>query len=205
MDNKFQTTREVVEYCQKYIKGKTLDFGAGNAKYRDIIKLAADKYVTFDLIPGPNIDVVGDVLNSPFADNEFDTVISTQVLEHVEKPWLMIKEIARILKRGGNCILTVPFLVPYHPDPQDNFRFTREGLINMFKTEGFELVESGTYGGLFTVLSEFIHFCFFDPYKKAKFGSTTVVNFIQKIANLLDKLITNEKIYANSYIVAKRL
>jgi len=205
MDNKFQTTREVVEYCQKYIKGKTLDFGAGNAKYRDIIKLAADKYVTFDLIPGPNIDVVGDVLNSPFADNEFDTVISTQVLEHIEKPWLMIKEIARILKRGGTCILTVPFLVPYHPDPQDNFRFTIEGLIDMFKTEGFELVESGTYGGLFTVLSEFVHFCFFDPYKKAKFGSTIVVSFIQKIANLLDKLITNEKIYANSYIVAKRL
>lgn len=205
MKNKFQTTREMIYYCQKYINGKILDFGAGRAKYKDIISAKASRYVAFDQMPGSNIDVVGSVLKSPFLDGEFDTVVSTQVLEHVENPWLMLKEITRVLKKDGVCILTVPFLVPYHPDPQDNFRFTVNGLINMFKAEGFVMVESGCYGGLFTVLSEFIHFCFFDPYKKPKFGSVIIMNFVIKIANFLDRLIDSEKIYANNYIVARKL
>ncbi len=113
----FKSTRELVEYTKKYIKGKTLDFGAGNAKYKNIIKPRTSEYITFDVVPGKNIDVVGNALNSPFQDESFDTVVSTQVLEHVEKPWLMIKEIGRILKRGGVCILSAPFMVPYHADP----------------------------------------------------------------------------------------
>lgn len=205
MKNKFQTTREVIQYCQKYINGKVLDFGAGRAKYKDIISVRASRYVAFDQMPGSNIDVVGNVLKSPFLDCDFDTVVSTQVLEHVENPWLMIKEITRVLKNGGVCILTVPFLVPYHPDPQDNFRFTVNGLVNMFKAEGFVMVESGYYGGLFTVLSEFIHFCVFDPYKKPKFGSVIIMDFVRKIASLLDQLIVSERIYANIYIVARKL
>lgn len=205
MKNKIQTTCEMIRYCQKYINGKVLDFGAGRAKYKDIISAKASRYVAFDQMPGSNIDVVGNVLKSPFLDGDFDMVVSTHVLEHVENPRLMIKEITRVLKKDGICILTVPFLVPCHPDPQDNFRFTINGLINMFKAEGFVIVESGHYGGLFTVLSEFIHFCFFDPYKKSKFGSVIIMNFVRKTVSLLDRLINSERIYANNYIVASKL
>lgn len=205
MIKKFQITREVIQYLKKYIKGKTLDFGAGNAKYRDIIKSAADEYVAFDLMPGPNIDVVGDVLNSPFVDNEFDTIISTQVLEHVEKPWLMVREMRRILKPGGVCVLTAPFLVPFHADPHDYFRFTTEGVDSLLKNEGFEVLECDYYGSVFTVLSEFVHFSWFDPYKKLKKGAFRMMNFIQSMAGFLDKFVSNKKIYANVYIVAKKL
>ncbi|MHA1751331.1 MAG: class I SAM-dependent methyltransferase, partial [Candidatus Helarchaeota archaeon] len=103
---KFESTREVIKYSLKYISGKTLDLGAGSAKYRNIIKQKASEYITFDMIPGPHIDVVGNVLDLPFEDKTFDTIISTQVLEHVEKPWIMIKEIHRVLKKNGICILT---------------------------------------------------------------------------------------------------
>jgi ubiquinone/menaquinone biosynthesis C-methylase UbiE len=203
MKNKFQTTRDIIRRCREYVSGKTLDFGAGNAKYRDIIKSAADEYVAFDLMPGPNIDVVGDVLNSPFADNEFDTVISTQVLEHVPKPWLMIKEIHRILKPGGVCILTAPFLTPYHADPHDYFRYTTEGMKSLFD-DGFETVECDYYGKSFMVLSEFIHFVFFDPYKQQRRGGFRMMESIQKIAKFLDKFTRNDKIYNNVYIIAKK-
>ena len=73
----------MIIYAQKYISGKTLDFGAGSAKYREIIKQKATEYVALDMMPGENIDVVGDVLNAPFNNETFDTVMSTQVLENV--------------------------------------------------------------------------------------------------------------------------
>lgn len=205
MKNSCQSTRELIVHFSGYIKGKTLDFGCGRAKYRDLIGKYASQYVTFDLFPGPNVAVVGDAAHTSFSNNEFDTVISTQVLEHVREPWLLIKEIKRVLKPKGICLLTVPFLVPYHPDPQDNFRFTSAGLASLFENEGFEILESGFYGGLFTVLSEFIHFSVFDPYRKPRVGSARIMNLIQKIANFLDQFVRNKKIYANVYVAAQKI
>ncbi len=200
-----QTTSEVTQYLSKYISGRTLDFGAGGAKYRDIIKRNANEYIAFDMMPGKNIDVVGDVMSAPFAAAEFDTVISTQVLEHVEKPWIMIGEISRILKSGGKCILTAPFLQPYHNDPGDYFRYTKDGMASLFKNSGFKIVECGSYGKIFTVLSEFIKFIYFDPYKKQKKGAPRILVFLLKMARFLDKYAKNDKIYSNVYIVAEKL
>lgn len=202
--NKFQQTRELIKYSLKYISGKTLDLGAGSAKYRGIIKEKASEYITFDVIPGNNIDVVGDALNLLFEDDSFDTVISTQVLEHVEKPWIMVKEIHRVLKTGGVCILTAPFLEPYHPDPHDYFRYTVEGLRTLFKNENFEILECEGFGNLFFVLSEFIRFSWFNPYEKQKRGSWRITRFLAKTSNFLNRFSKNKIIYANVYIVAKK-
>lgn len=43
-----------------------------------------------------------------FSDNFFDTVICTEVLEHLEKPQDLLKEIARVLKDNGDFLVTVP-------------------------------------------------------------------------------------------------
>lgn len=201
---KFQQTREIIEYSLKYILGKTLDLGAGSAKYRNIIKKKASEYTTFDVVPGENIDVVGDVLDLPFENESFNTVVSTQVLEHVEKPWIMIKEVRRILEKDGICILTAPFLIPYHADPHDYFRYTTEGMKSLFKNEGFEILESDSYGRMFLVLSEFIRLVWFNPYKKAKRGSWRINRFLVKLAQFLNKFSKNKIIYANVYIIAKK-
>jgi len=199
-------TREVIVNTKHYVKGRTLDFGAGTAKYQNLIRPQTSEYITFDMIAGKNIDVVGDVLNPPFKDGEFDTIISTQVLEHVEKPWVMINQIGRILKSGGTCIMTAPFIVPFHADPYDFFRYTETGLTSMFKNEGFEIVESGSYGKIFGVLSEMIHFSLFSPYESIgkKLWSRRIVMRIEKIARFLDRFVKNKVIYSNVYVVAKK-
>ncbi len=201
---KFQQTREVIHYSKKYISGRTLDLGAGSAKYREIIKQSSSEYITFDMIAGEKIDVVGDVLNLPFNNESFDTVISTQVLEHLEKPWTMVKEVRRVLKENGICILTAPFLNPYHADPHDYFRYTVEGTRSLFENEGFKIIECDSYGQLFSVISEFIRFSWFNPYKKRKRGSWKIVHFMAKIANFLNKFVKADIIYANTYIIAKK-
>lgn len=202
----FNNTREIIVHTQKFVHGKTLDFGAGTAKYSGLIKPKTSEYITFDMMAGQNIDVVGDVLNPPFKDVEFDTVISTQVLEHVEKPWVMIAQIGRIIKSGGVCIITAPFLVPFHADPYDFFRYTETGLTSMLKNEDFEIIESGSYGKAFMVLSEMFHFSFLSPYEprgKKRFFIKLMMR-IEKVARFLDKFVKNKVIYPNVYVVARK-
>ena len=201
---KFQQTREVINYAKKYISGSTLDLGAGFGKYRDIIEPNTSGYTTFDMVPGKNIDVVGDALNLPFPEESFETVISTQVLEHVAKPWVMVEEIHRVLRPGGRCILTAPFLGPYHPDPGDYFRYTVEGIRLLFKNEGFQIIECDYSGQVFSVLAEFIRFSWFNPFKKRKRGSFKLAHFMAKIARFLDRFTKNKIIYSNVYIVAQK-
>lgn len=199
---KLKNTRAVIEHTKHFVKGETLDFGAGTAKYQHLIRAHASKYTTFDMMPGKNIDVVGDALNPPFEDASFDTVICTQVLEHVERPWIVAGQIARILRIGGVAIITAPFIIPYHADPHDYFRYTENGLESLFKNEGLETLESGTYGRLFSVFSEMIHFSLFNPYeKKAGKWSQRAMRYIERTASALDKLVRNKIIYANVYIV----
>ena len=201
---RLQETRDIVTYSRKYISGKALDLGAGSAKYREIIKEKATEYITLDMMPGPNIDVVSDVLNMPFSDETFDTVISTQVLEHVEKPWIMVKEIRRVLKKGGACILTAPFITPYHADPKDYFRYTTEGLKSLFESEGFRIIECFSYGGPFSVISGFIRFSWFNPYQKRKRGSWKITSFTEKFARFLNRFVKNKIIYSDVCIIVRK-
>jgi len=202
---KFQQTREVIHYAQKYIRGRTLDLGAGKAKYREIIEHKASEYITFDCIPGEKIDVVGDILHIPFGDNSFDSVVCTQVFEHIEKPWVATREINRLLKPGGVCIVTVPFLIPFHADPNDCFRYTKEGLKSLFKNEGFKIIECDYYGRVFTVVLEMIHFIFFNPYKKSQgIWVSRFLRCLTKLAKFLDKFVKTDIVYANVYLIAQK-
>lgn len=204
-----QTTRAVVKYLTTYISGKTIDFGAGTAKYRNLIKPHTSEYTTFDIVAGEHIDIVGDALNPPFSDNSFDTVLSTQTLEHVEQPWIVVREIHRMLKPGGICIATAPFLVPYHADPHDYFRYTVQGMESLFKNYGFTIEESGRYGNTPAVLAEMIHFSHFSHYKKRtgvkRWLRDRFMNTVRRIAYALNDICRNDTVYANVYVVARKL
>lgn len=62
-----------------------------------------------DVVDRPNVDVVlTKPYRLPFRSNSVDVVISGQVLEHVPFFWASMLEIARVLKPGGLCLMTVP-------------------------------------------------------------------------------------------------
>jgi len=64
-------------------------------------------YTTADLY-SPIVDVKADILNLPFADNEFDIVFCNHVLEHIEDDSKAMKELFRVMKPGGMGIFQVP-------------------------------------------------------------------------------------------------
>jgi SAM-dependent methyltransferase len=80
----------------------------------------------------------------PFKDNSFDGISCLAVLEHVEEPWTVAKELRRMLKPGGKVFIDWPFLQPVHGYPSHFYNATREGLARMFR-DGFELVKIDTF------------------------------------------------------------
>lgn len=203
---KLQTTRDVMRHILPYIRGRTVDVGAGTAKYKGLIATRASDYVAFDMHPGPHIDAVGDIESLPFPDGAFDTVICNQVLEHVSHPWLVVRELYRVAKPGGVCVLTAPFLAAFHKDPEDYFRYTHDGLVSIFRDAGFIILESDVYTPLWTTIVQFIEFAYFSPYERrvGRMGER-FLRFLLLVAKFLDRYFSKRHlIYGNSYIIAKK-
>lgn len=120
-----------------YARGKLLDIGCGKKPYYKILKNKVTSYIGLDLEGG---DITASALKLPFPSEEFDTVFSTQVLEHVEDPFLMIAEANRVLKKGGYLILTAPLFWCLHEEPRDFFRFTKYGLNTLARKNGLRVV-----------------------------------------------------------------
>jgi len=118
--------RYAIELIEKHRDGLILDCGSGK---RDVY---FDSVVNFEIVAYDTTDVrgVGEVL--PFRDCSFDAVFSLAVLEHVKDPFQCAKEIARVLKPGGDLMCCVPFLQPLHGYPHHYYNMSHQGLINLF-------------------------------------------------------------------------
>ncbi len=199
------TSRSVLEVLsQEYIKGKALDLGAGKAKYKETVLRTASEYVAFDCFESEHIDVTGDAHKLPFQDNVFDTIICISVIEHVERPWIVAKEMIRVLKLGGHCIVCAPFIFAYHSDPDDYFRFTMQGLSLLFKD--CEIQELDRMGGLFSVIDSAWRTSVYDTYKKKHgFINRNCHRVVNLLCTILDRFIPwPSRFYPSSYIVVKK-
>ena len=190
----------------KHIRGRTLDLGAGNAKYKDVILQYAEKYTAVDRSPGPNVDIVADAHHLSLDNGSFETVICTEVLEHVREPWVVIEEIARVLVPGGRCILTTPFLIPSHSDPYDFYRYTVDGVVHLFERTGMHIVDRARFGGIPIILGESLKFAFCNPYgKRPGRLRRTLYRWISNVLQLCSRRLRQDTIfYAGTYVVAEK-
>lgn len=78
----------------------------------------------------------------PIEDETYDTILLFNVIEHLPKYEITIKECQRILKKGGTLHILVPFFFPHHDDPKDFRRFTLDGLENVAKHTDLQLQAS---------------------------------------------------------------
>ena len=94
-----------------------------------------------DVSYSPNIDLICDAHDLPFAESSFDAVICQAVLEHVIDPFKCVEEIFRVLKLGGYVYAETPFMQQVHMAPYDFTRFTYLGHRRLFRK--FEEINSG--------------------------------------------------------------
>jgi SAM-dependent methyltransferase len=127
-------------------KKKILDVGGGNGQM--LAYLGVKNAIVFDISDSGlefakkrfNFDVVkGDVEKKfPFKDGSFDTVYCCEVLEHLDRPEFTVSEIKRILKIGGEVIISVPNVKPDGSHHKQWFR--KEKLLGLIECQGFEIV-----------------------------------------------------------------
>jgi len=134
-----------------FARGSLLDYGCGGKPYEALFRTHIDQYTAADVVvaAGTHLDLLikpGQAL--PVADGAFDTVLSTQTLEHVPDPAFYIAEAARVLKPGGRLVLTAPMFCRHHESPYDFTRFTKYGIENLLAQGGFHVMRLDACGGI---------------------------------------------------------
>lgn len=139
--------------CRQFtLAGKVLDLGAGReqASYHRFFKKdpAAQIQPLDQGLDG--IDLEKDRL--PQSDSTVNQILAFNLLEHIFNYNYVLAEALRVLKPGGQIIGAVPFLVGFHPDPYDYFRFTSEALEKILSQAGFGEIKTKIFGrGPFSV------------------------------------------------------
>lgn len=162
-------TDKIIELIKKYIgsekKLRLLDIGAADGAMLSVLR----KQFGFKRTIGvePNVDLVRakkdsdiELINSegeklPFAEGEFDVVLISAVIEHVNEPSRVISESYRVLSPGG--LLIVITVVPwmdrlaeklkfFPPMLHCHFhRFNLKRLKKMLEGNGFRISELGKF------------------------------------------------------------
>lgn len=140
-------------FVDHYVKkegAKVLDVGSYdvNGSYKKLFDGMNIQYVGLDIEAGPNVDVV---MEAPYSwdnlkDDEFDYIISGQAFEHIEYPWLTIKEIYKKLKPGGVICIIAPNSAPEHRYPFDCYRYYADGFRALAAWAGFTVLDVSVAG-----------------------------------------------------------
>lgn len=98
------------------------------------ILAAGATYVSCDPDPAAGATIVADFLEPTafYGDEQFDHIIACEVFEHVPRVWDAPVVLAGLLKPGGTLWLSTPFMFEKHGPAPDCWRFTDDGLLQLF-------------------------------------------------------------------------
>jgi ubiquinone/menaquinone biosynthesis C-methylase UbiE len=142
--------RTVFAHLQRHVprmRGTILDVGCGQMPYKHLVDESHAQYVGIDVQDAARFDydnpaaIRFDGVSISAADQSFDHVLCTEVLEHVAKPEPLVAEIHRVLKKGGTAIVTVPWSARFHYIPHDYHRFTPSALERLFEAFSSRTIE----------------------------------------------------------------
>lgn len=165
LDNREKWLEKVLKKIPK--GSKILDAGAGELQYKKFcnhLKYTSQDFAQYDgkgdkkgfqigEWDNSKLDIVSDITKIPVKDKSFDAVMCIEVFEHLPYPHLAVKEFSRILKKGGELILTAPFcslthFAPYHFCTG----FNRYWYEKVLEDNGFEILQMKYNGNYFDYL-----------------------------------------------------
>lgn len=143
------------------VRGRLLDLGCGLAPLYGLYGPKAAAVTCLDwpqsVHASPFVDVEADLTQPlPLDDAAFDTVILSDVLEHVTEPAHLWSEIERVLAPGGHLLMNVPFLYPVHEAPHDHARYTRFALQRFAAEAGLAVRVLVPVGGSLHVMADLL-------------------------------------------------
>ena len=135
---------------------KMLDAGCDSQRYRKCcnhLEYTSQDFAQYDgkgdgigLHSGrmnyPKIDYIGNIWKINEKDNTFDIILCTEVIEHIPYPNETIKEFSRLLKSGGELLITAPFISLPHMTPYYYYSgFYKQWYIDMAKENNMKVIE----------------------------------------------------------------
>lgn len=165
--------------------GRVLEIGSRNRSVivRKGLIPAQLEYVGLDILPGENVDLVGDAheLSLLFPSESFDAIFSMSVFEHLMMPWKAVIEMNRVLKPGGLIMVTSHQTWPVHEVPWDYWRFSDQAWHALFHTlTGFEVLETAL-GEKASIVPHALHAITKDLELQPAFGGSAVL--CRKVGN----------------------
>jgi ubiquinone/menaquinone biosynthesis C-methylase UbiE len=177
----------------KIPKGNTiLDAGAGECQFKHLcshLNYTAQDFGQYDGTgdvgmqmgswDNTKLDIVSDITAIPRPDASFDAIMCTEVLEHVPDPVAALKELNRLLKPGGQLVITVPFaslthFAPYHFASGLNRFFFEHHLKEM----GYSKIDITLNGNYFEYLAQ-----------ELRRVNTISKTYTNKPLNIIDRII----------------
>ncbi|MEO5843181.1 MAG: methyltransferase domain-containing protein [Acidimicrobiales bacterium] len=154
--------RALFDVLRQHCRGRVLDVGGGA-----FVTTAIEERVPFSewtIVEPYEADLptltdsrvrtmVGDGHALEIEGNQFDTVLSIQVLEHVFEPIRMIEELYRVTTPGGHLVVMVPQTANLHHLPHHYQNFTRYWLEAAAHRLGADVVEYHALGGAWSTIA----------------------------------------------------
>ncbi len=175
-----------------------LDYGCGSKPYEYLFEGHISSYIGVDVGNNPKAEIKiqpGEHIN--VNSNEFDFVLSSQVLEHVQDVDQYMNECSRILKQGGYLLLSTHGTWQYHASPYDYNRWTCMGLKYLLEKYGFEVEMSVPILGQLALTSQ-LRLSFFNSFANMTGAAGRLllapVALIYQLKMMIEDAITPERV-----------
>jgi SAM-dependent methyltransferase len=173
LDNEYQRDDFVINQLQKLNKDSLiLDAGCGSQRYRkycshlkyyaqdfglytaDLKKMIGSEGGGKEIYKYGKLDYVGDIWDINEKESTFDTILCTEVFEHIPHPIKTLKEFNRLLRKGGQLILTAPSNCLRHMDPYFFYTgFSDRWYEKFLKENGFKIKSITAIGDYYSWLA----------------------------------------------------
>lgn len=207
-----ELTRDLLEVLPR-CRGRMLDYGCGSSPYKPFMP-NINEYVGADINPDSNPDILI-TENAPLPETmgEFDSILCTQVLEHVRDYHKVLKTLSTSLHAGGTLIISVPFIYNIHDAPHDFRRFSQFGIVEALG-EDFTIVDirkQGAVGSTISILFlNWIHTALNENrairiIKGLLLPLTITLSLtVNTLGFFLDKIDKTDSLYNNLLVVAQK-
>ena len=148
-------------YFPQHARGRLIDLGCGKVPLYEAYKDYVTEIVCVDwdetLHGTEHLDYRCDLSRElPFRDAEFDTIVLSDVLEHVPEPERLWRELARLLTPAGKGLINVPFYYYLHETPHDYYRYTEYALRRFAERAGLQVLVLQPLGGSPEVIADLL-------------------------------------------------
>ena len=198
------------------LSGDILDFGCGSKPYESLF-VNATSYIGVDVrVSGHDhkdsrIDVYYDGRTLPFPDSHFDSAVCFEVFEHVFNIDELLMEIRRVLKPGGQLLMSIPFAWDEHEVPYDFARYTSFGIKHVLERNRFAVLESRkTTTYVLALCQLFMSYLALHVFPRGRIVSRVLQLLVIFPLNLVSLLLNfvlpkRYEYYSNNVVLAKAL